>query len=105
MSTILTRYLRKIGVKSPLDLNDEERATYNLWSEALAGRRLTDADVADFLNKEFLDATSKVTNPNITPREDMFLKVKMEFITKVKLFLATPALEQKAVELHIESQL
>lgn len=104
--SILSRYLKKLGVSSPLDLTVEERETYNAWSSALSGRQLTSADVADFLNKELDDSVGKLTgNINLSEREDIFLKMKVDFIRKVKFFLATPDMERKMIEQQINSQL
>jgi hypothetical protein len=103
--SLLTKYLKKIGVDSPLDLTPEERETYKAWEAALAGRRLTDADVAAFLDKELDDAVAKLMNMTITQREDTFLKMKVDFIRKTKMFLASPEMEKRIIESQISSQL
>lgn len=103
--SVLDKYLKKIGVKSSLDLTEEERRTYNVWAEALSGRKLTDADVQDFLDREYDEAVGKLTNTNITDREDTFLKMKVDFIRRVKIFLMSPEVERKIIENQIQSQL
>lgn len=104
--SILQRYLKKkLGVTSPLDLNPEERATYKMWEEALSGRRLTDKDVAVFLDTELNDAVTKLTKMDLSNKEDTFLKMKVEFIQKVKIFLASPAIEKAMIEKQISSQI
>lgn len=103
--SLLTKYLKKIGVNSPLELTVEERETYNNWANALAGRRLTDADVTAFLDTELNDAVGKLTKMELTSKEDTFLKMKVEFIQKVKVFLATPEIERKVIENQINAQL
>lgn len=103
--SILDKYLKKIGVKSSLDLTEEERRTYDMWSSALSGRKLTDVDVNDFLDRELDEAVGKLTNTSITDREDTFLKMKVDFIRRVKIFLQSPELERKIVENQIQSQL
>lgn len=105
MSTILQKYLKKLGVTSPTELNSEELETYKAWRNALEGRRLTDADVAAFLDTELNDAIGKLMDMRITDREDVFLKMKVDFIRKIKVFLATPEMERKMIEKQISSQL
>lgn len=105
MSKILEKYLKKLGVQSPTDLNSEELETYKTWRDALAGRRLTDDDVAAFLDTELNDAIGKLMDLKITDREDTFLKMKVDFIRKIKVFLASPEIERKMIEKQITSQL
>lgn len=101
---ILNRLLGKLGVKYE-ELSDEERRTYNAWNDALTGRKLTDEDVTNFLDVEYHDAVKKLSSATLGEREDIFLKMKVEFIIKTKEFLNTPAKERAMVEQHIKSQL
>lgn len=105
MSQILQKYLSKLGVKTHLDLNDEERATYHAWSNALSGRQLTSVDVKNFLDGELDDAVGKLTMSRLSDRDDTFLKMKVDFIRKVKVFLASPEVEKRVIQNQIESQL
>lgn len=102
---ILDRLLKKFGVTSYLDLNDEERKTFKMWESALEGRRLTDADVALFLTTEKERATAMILDPK-TPKEvDTFYKMQLDFIRRVENFLNTPAIEKESVEKQIEAML
>jgi hypothetical protein len=103
--SILQKYLKKLGVKSPTDLNSEDLATYKAWSNALEGRRLTDEDVAVFLDRELDEAVGKLTDMGLSSKEDTFLKMKVDFIRKIKIFLKAPEIEKKIIERQIESQL
>lgn len=102
---ILDQFLKKNGVNSYLELTEEERETYRNWSNMLVGRQLTQVDVANFLDKELDDSVGKLMNMQITQREDIFLKMKVDFIRKVKLFLKTPETEKNLIEAQIKSQL
>ena len=103
--TILEKLLSKLGASSYLELNDEERATYRSWEESLQGRRLTDEDVATFLTTEYNDAVTKVTKMRLGDKDDTFLKMKIDFITAIRKFLDTPAIEKKMTEASIEQML
>lgn len=102
--TILNRMLGKLGVSYD-QLSDEERRTFNMWQDALSGRKLTDDDVKNFLDTELMDIMSKLRSTKLDSREDTFLKMKLDFIMKTKEFLATPEREKKMVERQIETQL
>lgn len=102
--TILNRMLGKLGVSYD-QLSDEERRTFNVWQDALSGRKLTDEDVARFLDGEQHDAVVKLSSATFNERTDTFLKMKLDFIIKVKEFLATPEREKQMVERQIESQI
>lgn len=105
MIDLLGKFLEKIGAKSYLDLNDEERETYKMWEAALAGRRLTDQDVAVFLQQEKESALAKLTTQKLSEREDIFLKMELNFIKKLQMFLNTPKVEQAFVEAQIKQQI
>lgn len=98
----LEKYLKKIGVKSYLDLNSEERETYKSWEAALSGRRLTDEDVKTFLHTEKEEILKKLPSQKLKEREDTFLKMKLEFIQAIERFLDGPRLEKEMVEKSIE---
>lgn len=102
--TLLNRMLGKLGVTYE-QLTDEERRTFNAWRDALSGRKLTDEDVARFLTTEYDDAVKKLSSATFNERTDTFLKMKVDFIIKVKEFLATPELEKTLVARQIESQI
>lgn len=102
--SILEKMLGKLGV-SYSELNDEERRTFNSWRDALSGRRLTDDDVKIFLDSEYDDAVKKLSSMKLNERDDIFLKMKLDFIIKTKEFLATPEKERAMVEQHIQTQL
>lgn len=102
--SILNRMLGKLGVSYD-QLSDEERRTFNTWSDALSGRRLTDEDVKNFFDTELLDIMSKLRTTKLDSREDTFLKMKLDFIMRTKDFLASPEREKLMVERQIETQL
>lgn len=101
---LLEKMLGKLGV-SYSELNQEERDTFNKWRDALSGRKLTDEDVKVFLNNEYHDAVEKLSSQKLNERDDIFLKMKVDFIIKTKEFLAIPDKERAMVEQHIKTQL
>jgi len=103
--SLLNRYLKKLDVKSFLDLNEEERKTFKEWEEALNGRRLTDEDVADFFANEIEDTIAKLPAQRLGSKDDTFLKVKLEFLRNARRFLDRPRLEKEAAEAGLERML
>lgn len=99
---ILNKFLGKLGVTYE-GLSQEERDTFNSWREALAGRRLTDEDVARFFDTQLDESVKKLTATDLSEREDTFLKMKVDFIIKTREFLASPEAEKSMVEQQINS--
>ncbi len=102
---MLEHLLKKLGVTSTEELTTEELATYNAWKEALAGRKLTDEDVGDFLHRELDKSITLLVGNRLGERDDTFLKMKVEFIRAVIEFLDGPRREQEAIKKQITSQL
>ena len=100
---VLEKYLRKLGLKSYNDLQPEERETYKLWESALSGRRLTDDDVKVFIDEQLSDTLKKLPSKELNTQDDIFLKMKLQFIQDVKAFLDSPAIEKKMTERQIEN--
>lgn len=102
--SILDNLLMKLGT-SYEDLNEEERQTFNLWRESLAGRKITDGEVLAFMDAEYERAVEKITDPEVSEKVDMFYRMEVSFIKKLKDFIATPEKEKQMVEQHINSQI
>lgn len=103
--TLLQKYLKKLGLKSYDDLNPAEKETYRTWEETLSGRRITDDDVKKFFQTEEDLTISKLITRKVSDSDDTFLKMKLEFLRKIQIFLAAPEMEKKAVEATINNQL
>ncbi|MBP7118930.1 hypothetical protein KBA63_02480 [Candidatus Woesebacteria bacterium] len=96
--SVLDQYLKKINVESYSELSDEEKRTFRSWEDALKGRKLTDDDVRTFLESEKEDAIDKLSGVPLNEREDIFLKMKLDFIRKTIKFLMMPEIEKKLAE-------
>lgn len=99
--TILDKFLNKCGVKNFSDLNNEEKETYRSWQEVLEGKQITDAEVKVFLDNEEDEAIKKLTTSKLNTRDDIFLKMKLEFVRKIKGFLLYPEQQKKMLEQNI----
>lgn len=101
--SLLNKYLKKIGVKSFADLSEEEKETFRDWEEALSGRKITDDDVADFLVASEDEIIKELIGLKNDERRDIFLKMQLDLIRKIKVFLSTPELEKKLIERNINN--
>ena len=95
--SILSDYLKRNGIKSVDDLNSEEKATYAQWEQSLSGRQLTEGDTRDFLNRELETAINSLISKTLSEREDIFLKMKIDFIKKLNGFLDSPTKEKQMI--------
>jgi len=101
--SLLSKWLKKNNVDSFSDLNEEEKATYRLYEEALQGRKITDADVKDFFEQELKTAVNRLTEENLSYESDIFRKSEVRILNKIQAFLSMPALEQKMAEKQLEA--
>jgi hypothetical protein len=104
-STIMSRWLKKIGVKDYYSLTEEEKKTYLQMEEMLRGKKLTDEDVANFWNTTFKEITDKLTSPDLSTKERDFLIVELRLAKKIISFLDAPNIQARNARIAIESQL
>ncbi|MCK4500487.1 hypothetical protein KAU11_08310 [Candidatus Babeliales bacterium] len=94
----LSQFLKNIGVGSFEELTEEEKTTYKEWESSLNGRQITDAEVRQFLDIKLEEATAKLITEKLGEREDIFLKMKIDFIRNLNIFLDAPKHEKEQVE-------
>lgn len=98
VNNMLDKFLKKLGVGSYEELNQEEKATFSEWEQALRGRKLTDADVESFLQFELNSAVSRLTETNLSKEDEIFRKVEVRFIKKILDFINSPKTEKQFAE-------
>ena len=103
--SLLSKYLKKVGVTSYQDLNTEERETYREWEQALSGRKLTDEDVQTFLQTELNQAITRLTEVDLPTETAIFRKMEVQMIRKIQNFLNSPEIERQLLEKQLEAQL
>lgn len=103
--SLLKKYLERIGVKEFSELSDDEKETYRGWEEALQGKKLTDSDVATFLIQTEDAIIEELMDTKLSDKRDMFLKMQLDLIRKIKKFLSTPELQKKLTEMSINNLL
>lgn len=99
--SMLDRFLKKVGVKHYTDLNTEERETFKEWEAALAGKKLTDEDVAVFFAAELERVLEALPKQHLGSPDDVFLKAELNFLRNVQRFLDRPRIEKEATEAMI----
>lgn len=102
---MLEKFLKKLGLTSYTELNEDEKKTYREWELSLQGRKLTDVDVENFLQDELNMAISRLTEVNLSKEDEIFRKVEVRFIKKVINFLNGPKVEKQFAEKAIQQLL
>ena len=102
---ILKKYLERIGVKEFAQLNEEEKDVYRNWQESLNGRKITDAQVAEFILNLENDIIKELIEKKFDSRRDIFLKMQLDLIRKIKSFLMSPEIEKEMTRRGIENLL
>lgn len=99
---MLNKYLKKLGLSSFSELNEEEKKTFREWEEALSGRKLTDKEVEDWLNAEYDIATSRITEEGLSEKVITFRQVEIKFIKKILNFINSPQVAKQFAEQSIK---
>ena len=99
----LQTFLKKIGVSSYDELTSEEKETYREWETTLSGRKLTDEDVATFLDQELQVAIGRLTEVDLPKETEIFRKMEVKMIRKIQIFLNSPKVEQQLLENQLKS--
>jgi hypothetical protein len=102
---MLEKWLKKIGVKSYDELNEEEKKTYREYEEVLSGRKLTDKEVNDWLESELEIAVSRLTDIDLKKEDEIFRKVEVRFIKKILNFINSPVVAKEFAEKSIEQMM
>ena len=102
---ILDKWLKKNGLKSFMDLNEEEKKTFRQWENTLSGKKLTDADVKEFFEREIEETVGILTTTELKSKDDNFLKAKLLILRKLRLLLLMPEMQAKELEQTIQAQI
>lgn len=102
---MLEKFLKKLGLNSYTELNEEEKKTFKEWEEALNGRKITDKDVEDFLQTELDKSIARLTEVDLKKEDEIFRKVEVRFIKKLQDFLNSPLVEKTMAEKSIEQMM
>lgn len=99
---MLNKYLKKLGLNSFSDLNEEEKKTFHEWEEALNERKLTDKEVEDWLTAELDIATSRICEEGLDSNVITFRQVEIKFIKKILNFINSPKVARQFAEKSIK---
>ena len=99
---MLQKYLKKLGLTSFSDLNEEEKKTFREGEEALSGRKLTDKEVEEWLNAEYDIATSRICEEGLDSNVITFRQVEIKFIKKILNFINSPKVAQQVAVKSIQ---
>jgi DNA-binding MurR/RpiR family transcriptional regulator len=102
---MLNKFLKKLGVSSFSELNEEEKATYKSWEEALKGRKLTDEDVLTFMIEEKEKAISRVTDEGLSEKVRDFRSAEVKILRTIIGFINSPSVEKEYAKKQIEQMM
>jgi hypothetical protein len=102
---LIDKYLKKLGVSSYEDLNQEEKETLKTWEMALGGRKITEEEYKNFLNSELEAAITRLCEVDLSKEAEIFRKVEVRVIKKIISFASMPIVEKQLLEKQLESKL
>ena len=100
--SILTEWLKKHNIGSYSELSSEEKDTYKEWEKNLAGRKLTDEEVTNFLEQELQIAIGRLTEVDLPKETEIFRKMEVKMIRKIQNYLNSPKIEQELLEKQLQ---
>lgn len=98
--------LKIFGVKDLTydQLSQAERATFHSWLDGLKRNALTISSVHDYI-RQLRDAVeNELTKPNITSREDLFLKARLRNLLLLDSMLTLPAKAEELLKRQVSSK-
>lgn len=102
---MLEKYLQKLGISDINSLTKEELNTYEEFKNALSGKRITDQDVKNFFETEIENTITDLLKTNNSKELEVFLKVKLDFLRKVRNFAQMPEFEKEITQNMLENQM
>lgn len=102
---MLEEFLKKKGIASFSELNEEEKATFRDWELALTGRSVSDEDFRKFLDNELDLAVSRVTEENLTIESSSIRKAEIRIIKKIISLIDSPKVVKSATEASLKQML
>lgn len=95
--------LKLFGVKdlSYDQLTPAERATFHTWVDNLKKNSLSVTDIHGYIQQLRDAVETELTKPNITPRDDIFLKARLRNLMLLDSMLSLPAKAEQLLKRQV----
>jgi hypothetical protein len=98
---VLHQLLEKLGLTFDR-LTEEEKKTYQKWSEILSVKDITLDDVKKLVTTEHQRAHDELQKFDNSKRRDLFFKVLSRLTETLKLFIETPSTQRDDLRAHLK---
>lgn len=98
---MLHELLEKLGLSFDR-LTEEEKKTYQSWSEILAGGEVTLDGVKKLVAAEHKRAHDELLKLDNSKERDLYFKALSRLTETLKLFIETPAAQREALRRHLK---
>lgn len=99
----LSKLLEKLGLKYE-DLNEDEKKTYQSWSEIYSQPDVSIDDLKKFLPIQIESLEYKLTEYENTKDKDLYLKACLRNLRMIRAFITGPEKRKEWLEKHIEQR-
>jgi hypothetical protein len=98
--------LKLFGVKdlSYDQLTPPERQTFHSWLDGLRKNQLTVADIHKYITQLRDQVEGELTKPNLTPREDIYLKARLRNLLLLDSMLSLPVKAEELLRKQVSSK-
>ena len=105
MHGLLSKLLKKRGIKDIRDLSSEEQETFDKWERILSEGELTIEKFADFCRKQKGIIESQYINPDNSEKKDIYLKACLAVYSALLDIIKAPQAERQALEKYLNQLL
>jgi hypothetical protein len=99
----LNKLLEKLGLKYE-DLTEEERQTYNNWSNTLSTPNVTIDHLKAFLTQYIAGLELDQVKYDNSPQKDLYLKAVIRNAKMIQAFIHGPEKRKEWLERHIDQR-
>lgn len=99
----LNNLLNKLGIKSVVDLNEEEKKTYQQWQQVLDKKEITTKEIKEFIEGQISIFTEQLLSYKNTERKDIYLKAQLRNFRTLLAFINSPEINKAFLENYLKN--
>lgn len=100
---MINKLLEKLNIKSVLDLNDEEKRTFEQWQKVLDKDEVSVKEIKEFIDFQVALTTEQLLSYKNTKDKDIYLKAQLRNYRNLKSFIESPTKNKEVINQYINS--
>mgnify|MGYP001612767173 CR=1 FL=1 len=100
---MINKLLEKLNIKSVLDLNDEEKRTFEQWQKVLDKDEVSVKEIKEFIDFQVALTTEQLLSYKNTKDKDIYLKAQLRNYRNLKSFIESPTKNKEVINQYINN--